>query len=116
MGRAAVNPETMTAGPWWLDKALAFVKEYCRANPDIGRSDVRFASHVWAIQLIQSEYAVRQHFYGPLKQPADLDRSWLQRCETADMILINLDRPSEHFVSVWERRDECLRHDCAGGG
>ena len=47
IGRAALPPETMTAGPGWLDKALAFVEAYCRANPDIGRSDVRFAPHVW---------------------------------------------------------------------
>ena len=105
IGRAALNPETIAAGPW-LDKALAFVEEYCRANPDIGLADVRFAPHVWAIQLVRSEYGVRQHYFGPLEQQADLDRFWFQRCEAAHVILDNLDQVSERFVSVWERRDE----------
>ena len=102
IGRAALNPETMTAGPW-LDKALAFVEEYCRANPDIALSDIRFAPHVWAIQLVRSEYGVRQHYFRPLEQQADLDRFWFQRCETAEVILDNLDEISECFVSAWER-------------
>lgn len=65
IGRAALAPEMVTAGPEWLDEALAFVAACCRANPDIGRSDVRFAPHVWAIQLVRSEYGVRQHYFGP---------------------------------------------------
>ena len=92
----------MTAGPW-LDKALAFVEEYCRANPDIALSDIRFAPQVWAIQLVRSECGVRQYYFRPLEQQADLDRFWFQRCETAEVILDNLDEISECFVSVWER-------------
>ena len=104
IGRAALPPETMTAGPGWLDKALAFVEAYCRANPDIGRSDVRLAPHVWAVQLVRSEYGVRQHYFAPLDRQADLDRFWFQRCETADVLLDNLDQLSERFAAIWERR------------
>ena len=105
IGRAALSPETVTADPGWHDKALAFVEAYCGANRDIGRSDVEFAPHVWAIQLVRSEYGVRQHYFGSVERQADLDRFWLQRCEAADMILDDLDPLSESFVSAWERRD-----------
>ena len=105
IGRAALAPETVTAGPGWRDKALAFVEAYCRANRDIGRSDVEFAPHVWAVQLVRSEYGVRQHYCGPVERQADLDRFWLRRCEAADLILDDLDRLSASFVSAWERRD-----------
>ena len=103
IGRAALAPESVTAGPGWHGKALAFVEAYCRANRDIGRSDVEFAPHVWAIQLVRSEYGVRQHYFGPVEWQADLDRFWFQRCEAADMILDDLDRLSSSFVSAWER-------------
>ena len=105
IGRAALSPETVTAGPGWHDKALAFVEAYCRANRAVGRSDVEFAPHVWAIQLVRSEYGARQHYFGPVERQADLDRFWLQRCEAADMILDDVDRLSESFVSAWEHRD-----------
>ncbi len=105
IGRAALAPETVTAGPRWHAKALAFVEAYCRANRDAGRSDVEFAPHVWAIQLVRSEYGVRQHYSGPVEQQADLDRFWFQRCKAADLILDDLDRLSASFVSAWERRD-----------
>ena len=105
IGRAALAPETVTAGPGWHGKAVAFVEAYCRANRDIERSDVEFAPHVWAIQLVRSEYGVRQHYSGPVERQADLDRFWFQRCEAADMILDDLDRLSVSFVSAWERRD-----------
>ena len=85
---------------------MAFVEAYCRANPGIARSDVRFAPDVWAIQLVRSEYGVRQHYFGRLERQADLDRFWFQRCEVADTILNNLDRLSESFVSAWEHRNE----------
>ena len=104
IGRAALNPETMTAGPGWLDKAVAFVQAYCRANPAIGGSDVRFAPHVWAIQLIRSDYGLRQHYFDPVGRQDDLDRFWFQRCETADLLLDQLDRVSERFASIWNRR------------
>jgi homoserine kinase type II len=104
IGRAALNPETVTAGPW-LEEALDFVEGYCRSNPDIALADVRFAPHVWAIQLVRSEYGVRQHYFRPLEQQADLDRFWFQRCETAEVILDNLDEISERFVTAWENRD-----------
>ena len=103
IGRGALVPEAMTTDPGWLDKALAFVEAYCRGNPDIGRADVRFAPHVWAIQLVRSEYGVRQHYFGALERQTDLDRFWFQRCESADIILDNLDDLSERFASVWER-------------
>ena len=106
IGRAALNPETMTAGHGWLDKTLAFVAEYCRANPGIGRSDVRFAPHVWAVQLVRSDYGLRQHYSGPLEQRAVLDRHWLQRCDAAELILKNLEQLSEGFVSAWELRNQ----------
>ena len=105
IGRAALAPETVTAGPGWCDKALAFVEAYCRANRDIGRADIEFAPHVWAIQLVRSEYGVRQHYSGPVERQGDLDRFWFQRCEAADLILDDLDRLSASFVSAWERRD-----------
>ena len=35
---------------------------------------------------------------------ADLDRFWFQRCETADVLLDNLDQLSERFAAIWERR------------
>ena len=105
IGRAALAPETVTAGPGWHDKALAFVEAYCRANRDIGRADIEFAPHVWAVQLVRSEYGMSQHYFGPVERQADLDRFWLQRCEAADMILDDLDRLSMSFVSAWERRD-----------
>ncbi len=105
IGRAALAPETVTAGPGWHGKALAFVAAYCRANRNIGRSDVEFAPHVWAIQLVRSEYGVRQHYTGPVERQADLDRFWFQRCEAADMILDDLDRLSASFSSAWERRE-----------
>ena len=104
IGRAALAPETVTAGPGWRGKALAFVEAYCRANRDVERSDVEFAPHVWAIQLVRSEYGVRQHYFGPVERQADLDRFWLQRCKAADLILDDLDRLSARFVSAWERR------------
>ncbi len=106
IGRAALAPEMVTAGPGWLDKALAFVEAYCRANPDIPRSDVQFAPQVWAIQLIRSEYGVRQHYRGPLERQADLDRFWFQRCEAAEMIRDDLDELSASFVSLWEQRGQ----------
>ncbi len=105
IGRAALAPETMTAGPGWHGKALAFVEAYCRANREVERTDVEFAPHVWAIQLVRSEYGVRQHYFGPVERQADLDRFWFQRCEAADMILDDLDRLSSGFVSAWERRE-----------
>ena len=104
--RAALAPETVVAGSAWREKALGFVEAYCRANPGIARSDVRFAPHVWAIQLVRSEYGVRQHYFGRLERQADLDRFWFQRCEVADTILDNLDRLSASFVSAWEHRIE----------
>lgn len=104
IGRAALNPETTAAGPGWLEKARAFAEHYCRANPDVGLSDVRFAPHVWAIQLVRSEYGVRQHYCGPVERQAELDRFWFERCETAERILGNLDQLSECFGSAWERR------------
>ena len=106
IGRAALAPETVTAGPGWLDRALAFVGAYCQANPDVGRSDVGFAPHVWAIQLVRSEYGVRQHYLFPLEPQADLDRFWFQRCETADRIIDRLDELSAHFDAVWKLRAE----------
>ena len=105
IGRAALAPETVIVGPGWREKAIAFVEAYCRANPDVGRSDVRFAPHVWAIQLVRSEYGVRQHYFGPLERQADLDRFWFQRCEVAETILDSLDQMSASFVSVWEQRN-----------
>ena len=93
----------MTAGPGWRDKAVAFVEAYCRANPHIGRVDVRCAPHVWAIQLVRSEYGVRQHYFRPLERQADLDRFWFQRCETAELLLDNLDSVSERFAVVRDR-------------
>ena len=106
IGRAALAPETMTADPGWPDKALAFVEAYCRANPRIGRSDVQFAPHVWAIQLVRSEYGVRQHYFGALERQADLDRFWFRRCQAADTLLDRLDHVSASFVSAWEHRRE----------
>ena len=103
IGRAALAPETVTAGPGWWDEALAFVEAYCQANPDIARSDVEFAPHVWAIQLVRSEYGVRQHYFGRLERQADLDRFWLQRCKAAEMILDDLDRLSASFAAVWKQ-------------
>ena len=103
IGRAALAPETVTAGPGWRDKAVAFVEAYCRANPHIGRVDVRCAPHVWAIQLVRSEYGVRQHYFRPLERQADLDRFWFQRCETAELLLDNLDSVSERFAVVRDR-------------
>lgn len=105
IGRAALAPEAVTAGPGWHGKALAFVEAYCRANRDVERADVEFAPHVWAIQLVRSEYGVRQHYFGPVERQADLDRFWIQRCAAADMILDDLDRLSASFVSAWERRE-----------
>ena len=105
IGRAALAPETVTAGPGWHGKALAFVEAYCQANRGIERADVEFAPHVWAIQLVRSEYGVRQHYFGPVERQADLDRFWIQRCAAADMILDDLDRLSVSFVSAWERRE-----------
>ena len=70
IGRAALAPETMTAGPGWHGKALAFVEAYCRANREVERTDIEFAPHVWAIQLVRSEYGVRQHYFGPVEQQA----------------------------------------------
>ena len=99
IGRTALAPETVTADPGWLDKALAFVEAYCRANPCIARPDARFAPHVWALQLVRSDYGVRQHYCGPVERQAALDRFWFQRCQTAEMIL---DELSAGFVSVWE--------------
>ncbi len=104
IGRTALAPESLTAGSGWQDKALAFAEAYCRANPDIGRADVEFAPHVWAIQLVRSEYALRQHYLGPLKRQSDLDRFWFQRCEAAEMVFESLDELSECFVAAWERR------------
>ena len=106
IGRAALAPEMVTAGPGWREKAIAFAAAYCRANPGVARSDMEFAPHVWAIQLIRSEYGVRQHYRGPVERQADLDRFWFQRCEVADTILDNLERLSASFVSVWEHRNE----------
>ena len=103
IGQAALSPETMTAGPGWLDGALAFVDAYCRANPEVGRADVEYAPHVWAAQLVRSEYGVREHYFRPVDRQADLDRFWLQRCETVETILDNLDRLSACFVSAWQR-------------
>ena len=104
IGRAALNPETMTASPRWMDRALSFAAEYCRANPAIARSDVLFAPHVWAIQLVQSEYGLRQHYFGSLSQRAELDRFWVRRCETADLILNNLDDIGDGFAEAREQR------------
>ena len=100
IGRAALAPETVTADPGWRDKALVFVEAYCRANPGIARSDIQFAPHVWAVQLIRSEYGVRQHYRGPVERQTDLDRFWFQRSKAADTILDNLDELSAGFVSV----------------
>ena len=85
IGRTALAPELVIAGSGWLDKALAFVQAYCRANPDIAQSDIEFAPHVWAIQLVRSEYGVRQHYFGPLERQSALDRFWFQRCEAAEV-------------------------------
>lgn len=104
IGRAALNPETITAGPW-LDKAVAFVEEYCTANPGTAADDVRFTPHVWASQLVRSEYGVRQHYVAPLEYQDDLDRFWYQRCEAAELILDRLDEISEAFVSARGRRN-----------
>ena len=100
IGRAALAPETVTADPGWRDKAFAFVEAYCRANPGIARSDIQFAPQVWAVQLIRSEYGVRQHYRGPVERQTDLDRFWFQRSEAAETILNNLDELSAGFVSV----------------
>ncbi len=104
IGRAALAPEIVTADPGWRDKAVAFVKAYFRANPEIARSDIQFAPQVWAVQLIRSEYGVRQHYRGPVERQADLDRFWFQRCEAADTILDNLDQLSASFASVTAAR------------
>ena len=104
IGRAALNPETVTADTGWREKAAAFVNAYCQANPEIGLCDVQFAPYVWAIQLIRSDYGPRQHYFDPVEYQCDLDRFWFQRCETADLILDQLDRLSECFVSIWKRR------------
>lgn len=103
IGRAALNPETITAGPW-LDEAVAFVEEYCAANPGIAADDVRFAPHVWASHLVRSEYGLRQHYVAPLEHQADLDRFWYQRCEAAERILDSLGEISEAFAWAWGRR------------
>ena len=105
IGRAALAPEMVTAGTGWREKAIAFVEAYCRANPDVARSAIECAPQVWAIQLVRSEYGVRQHYFGRLDRQADLDRFWLQRCEAAERILDDLDRLSGSFASVWESRD-----------
>ena len=104
IGRTALAPEMVTAGSGWQDRALAFVEAYCRANPDIARADIEFAPHVWAVQLIRSEYGVRQHYRDPVERQADLDRFWFQRSEAADTILDNLDQLSAGFVSVMAAR------------
>ena len=104
IGRAALAPESTTADPGWMERAVVFVAAYCRANLGIGRSDVRFAPYVWAIQLVRSEYGIRQHYFGPLERQAELDRFWFERCAAAEVILDNLDLLSERFVSAWERR------------
>ena len=46
----------------------------------------------------------RKHYFGPLERQAALDRFWFQRCQTAEMILNDLDNLSASFVSVWEHR------------
>lgn len=104
IGRTALDPETLGAGQPWVDKSLAFVDAYCRANPDIGRADVQFAPQVWTIQLVRSEYGARQHYFGPRERQADLDRFWVQRCEAAEMILHRLDELSESFGAAWDRQ------------
>jgi homoserine kinase type II len=104
IGRAALNPETLAAGPW-LDKAVAFVEAYCAADPEVAAGDVRYAPHVWAGQLVRSEYGVRQHYLAPLEYQDDLDRFWFQRCEAAELILGNLEEISAAFVSAWKRRN-----------
>lgn len=104
IGRAALAPEMLTAGSGWRSRALAFVEAYCRANPEIAPSDIRFAPHVWAVQLIRSEYGVQQHYRGPVERQGELDRFWFERCEAADTILDNLDGLSASFVSVTAAR------------
>lgn len=104
IGRAALGPETMTDGPKWLDGAPVFVREYSWANPDIARSDVRFAPHVWALQLIRSEYGAWQHCFGPIEHQGDLDRFRFQKCETVEIVLSRLDELSEEFASIGDRR------------
>jgi hypothetical protein len=59
---------------------------------------------VWAVQLVRSEYGVRQHYWCPVERQADLDWFWFQRCEAADTILDSLEQLSASFVSVWEHR------------
>jgi fructosamine-3-kinase len=108
IGRAALNPETLAAGSsleQWLGHAVAFIEEYCAANPRIPADDVRYAPHVWASQLVRSEYGVRQHYVAPLEYQDDLDRFWFLRCEAAEHILGHLAEVSAAFVSAWERRN-----------
>lgn len=103
IGRAALNPETLTAGAW-SQPAEAFVAAYCAAHPEIPLDDVRHAPHVWAAQLVRSEYGVREHYDAPLENQDDLDRFWFQRCAAAELILGHLDEIGARFASAWERR------------
>ena len=106
IGRAALDPETVAKDPEWMAGAFAFAEACCRANPGIGRADLRFAPQVWAIQLLRSEYGVREHYFGPVERQVLLDRFWFLRCEAAETILHHLDPLSERFAAAWDAARE----------
>ena len=80
-----------------LDSYLFFCGELPSSR--LARLPPRVAT---AVQLVRSEYGVRQHYFGPVERQADLDRFWFQRCEARR---VTCSRACVRFLIAWTRRE-----------
>jgi Ser/Thr protein kinase RdoA (MazF antagonist) len=101
LGRIALIPENLDAEDW-IDRALAVVKAYCVET--VSRlDDVRFAPHIWLVQLIRSTYGVKQHYGQPLEYQEELDAFWFRRARAVELIRDHLEQLEERFVAIWNQ-------------
>jgi homoserine kinase type II len=100
-GRIALAVANLGAADW-LARAVALIEAYCSVH-DAALDDVRYAPHVWLVQLIRSLYGVNQHYTQPLEFQSDLDEFWFRRACGAEVIFKHLDELEEAFVRAWMR-------------
>jgi len=101
IGRIALTPENLESSQW-MEKAVALVGEYCRAN-EVDGTAIAFAPDISLIQLIRSLYGVKQHYLGPLESQRELDQFWFRRVNAAELIAENLERLKGKFEDTWHR-------------
>lgn len=90
LGRMAFYPHTVAGPGDWMTLANSLVSSYLDACPRTRSADVRACGRIALMQLVRSLYGVKQHYFAPGLDQAELDDFWVLRQQTARLLLEHL--------------------------